>query len=363
VSELSEPPTTEAGLLQKGAALIEARLPGDWQWKLDKSQAAAGFDAVATISPPAGRTATLIIEVKQTVEGRGVANLQAQLQASTATMVNAVPVVMARYLSQPVQQRLLDAGLSYVDMTGNINLRSSSPGLFISDRGSDADPWRGPGRPLGTLKGAPAAKVVRTLADFNGTWTVRELVGEAATSTGSTYRVLDFLERDGLVVREENGRLVEIDWPQMLRRWSTDYGFVDTNEVTRWIAPRGIEPLMKRIAERNPDSDYAVTGTIAAAQWAPYAPARMAMIYAANPEAAAAEWGLRLAEAGANVILGQPKFDAVYARSEANAEGVIMASPSQVVVDLMTGPGRNPSEAEELLTWMQRNEGEWRRDR
>ena len=29
-------------------------------------------------------------------------------------------------------------------------------------------------------------------------------------------------------------------------------------------------------------------------------------------------------------------------------------------VDLMTGPGRNPAEAEELLGWLQRNEQSWR---
>lgn len=52
-------------------------------------------------------------------------------------------------------------------------------------------------------------------------------------------------------------------------------------------------------------------------------------------------------------MLAQPQFDVVYERSLANREGVIVAAPTQVVVDLMSGPGRNPSEAEELLQWMQ----------
>ena len=37
-----------------------------------------------------------------------------------------------------------------------------------------------------------------------------------------------------------------------------------------------------------------------------------------------------------------------------------LAAPTQVVVDLMTGPGRSPNEAEELLEWMKRNERSWR---
>ena len=73
------------------------------------------------------------------------------------------------------------------------------------------------------------------------------------------------------------------------------------------------------------------------------------------------EWDLRPAEAGANVILAQPAYDVVFERSLTNIDGVVVAAPTQVVVDLMTGPGRNPSEAEELLEWMKRNEQSWRR--
>ena len=38
-----------------------------------------------------------------------------------------------------------------------------------------------------------------------------------------------------------------------------------------------------------------------------------------------------------------------------------IAAPAQVAVDLWNGPGRNPSEAQELLAWMSANESEWRK--
>jgi hypothetical protein len=363
--DLAEPPESEAGIVLRGADMIEARLPSDWQWELDADAPVSDrrVDGLATISDSNAQVGTLIIEAKQIIEGRDVANLKSQLDSTTSLFTNAVPVVMARFLSMPVQAKLKTAGLSYVDMTGNIYLRTTTPGLFISDRGADSDPWRGPGRPRGTLKGAPAAKIVRALADFTGIWTVRELVDKAETSTGSTYRVIDFLEREGLAIREETGKISVTDWPAMLRRWSNDYTFADTNQVTRWIAPRGLDQLTQVIADNNADDEYVVTGSLAAAQWAPYAPARMAMIYASNPDDAAEKWDLRAADAGANVILGQPRFDTVFVRSAPNEAGVVIAAASQVVVDLMTGPGRNPSESEELLTWMQGNEGTWRRER
>jgi hypothetical protein len=84
------------------------------------------------------------------------------------------------------------------------------------------------------------------------------------------------------------------------------------------------------------------------------------MIYVADAEKMANLWGLRPVDAGANVMLAGPVFDVVFERSIQNKEGVVLAAPTQVVVDLMTGPGRSPNEAEELLEWMKRNERSWR---
>jgi hypothetical protein len=104
-----------------------------------------------------------------------------------------------------------------------------------------------------------------------------------------------------------------------------------------------------------------MSGTIAAAEWAAYAPARLATIYVDDASQAAQAWDLRPADTGANVILAQPQYEVVFERSLLNTNGMTVVAPSQVVVDLMTGPGRNPSEAEELLEWMERNEQSWRR--
>jgi hypothetical protein len=38
----------------------------------------------------------------------------------------------------------------------------------------------------------------------------------------------------------------------------------------------------------------------------------------------------------------------------------VTVAPTQLVVDLLTGPGREPSEGDELLAWMKRNEDAWR---
>lgn len=356
----SEAPETEAEIVQRAVSLLRDRLPTAWTIRQMTSSDRA-VDALIEVRDVEGTSTTLVVEAKRSVEGRNVAHVKDQLEQFTNRIAGSRGLVAARYLSPPVRARLDQAGLSYIDATGNIRVQLDSPGLFVSDRGSDSDPWRGAGRPRGTLKGDPAAKLVRAIADFSGVWTVRELVDISKASTGSTYRVVEFLEREGLATRSDDGRVTVSDWEQVLRRWSNDYSFVGSNKVTRWIAPRGLPDLVERIGSIEAPSTYAVTGTLAAAQRAAYAPARLASIYVADSDAAADAWDLRPADTGANVLLAVPKFDVVFDRSMRDKQsGIMFAAPSQVVVDLMTGPGRNPSEAEELLDWMKRNEQSWR---
>lgn len=353
-------PQNEAEVLRAAMAALANRLPTGWTVQpLSDGVHDAYYDALWEVAAPDGTSATLVVEAKRVVEKRDTVALLHQLERTMREISGSCGVVVARYLSPPVRKRLSDAGLSYIDATGNVHLNVLRPGLYVADRGADRDPWRGPGRPRGTLKGAPAAKIVRALLDHDRVWAIRELVEVAGVSTGSTYRVIEFLESEDLATRNNSGAVVVPDWVALLRRWSEDYGFVRSSRVTRWIAPRGLSNLVERGA--GSPVQYAVTGTLAAAEWASYAPARSAMIYTADAERAAQLWDLRPADAGANVMLAEPETDVVFTRTLATASGLTIAAPTQVAVDLMTGPGRSPSEAEELIEWMTRNESSWRR--
>lgn len=331
-------------------------LPAGWSGRLSlesEHATASRFDAELTVRAPDGAEVTAPIEAKRIIEGRDVASIVETTQSARERLI-----VIARYLPATVREKLTGAGLSWADATGNMRVSFNEPGLFVSDRGADSDPWRGPGRAKGTLKGEPAAKVVRVLIDFDREWSMRDLAEGARASTGATYRVVDFLEEEGLIERVDRRVLVR-DWEPILRRWSADYSFVRNNSTTQWIAPRGIEDVLAR-ARTTTGSRYAVTSTVAAARWAPYAPARSAMIYVDSASEIAEAWDLREVETGANVVLARSAYDVVFERAD-QWDGVTVAAASQVAVDLLTGPGRNPSEAEELIDWMKRNESVWRR--
>jgi len=347
----------ESDIVNEATRRIADRLPRGWTGELsiEQGRGTGGVaDAMLHVRAPDGVALTVPIEVKRVVEGRDVASLAEKAHSTTGDFI-----VMARYLPATVRERLTAVGLSWADATGNMRISFARPGLFVADRGADRDPWRGPGRAKGTLKGDPAAKVVRALVDIDREWAMRDLVDVSRASTGATYRVVEFLEEEGLVERIDR-RVIVRDWEPILRRWSADYSFVRDNAISQWIAPRGIDDVLGGARETSMVGRYAVTSTLAAARWAPYAPARSAMIYVDSPVSAAKAWGLRETDAGGNVVLAQPGYEVVFERAE-TWDGVVMAAPSQVAVDLLTGPGRNPSEAEELITWMKRNEPAWRR--
>lgn len=353
-------PQTEIDVLRRGKTILADRLPPGWSLRNVPVAPGDRGDALLEVRAPDGALVNLVLEAKRVVEGRDVGALCKQLDAYVSNVPCGQGVVVARYLSPPVRARLQEVGLSYLDATGNVRIEVESPGLYLSDRGADKDPWRAPGRPRGTLKGAPAAKVVRAVVDITGSWRVRQIVDVAKVSTGAAYRVVEYLEREGLATREETGEIMIPDWARLLRRWSDDFGFVRNSKVTRWIAPRGLPDLIDRAGGDDGVPRYVFTGTVAAAEWAAYAPARSALVYASDAQAVAQAWDLRPADAGANVVLGEPDFDVVFERSLTTQAGLQVAAPSQVVVDLLTGPGRGPSEAEELLNWMARNEESWR---
>jgi hypothetical protein len=344
--------------------LVRGRLPAGWEARFEArvGSPARDLDAILRLVAPGGERATLVIAARRLLEARDVALAIERLRRAASALpddAEVVPILAARYLAPSTRARIAEAGAGYVDATGNMRVIANRPALFIADRGADRDPWRGPGRPRGSLKGPPAARVVRALVDFAPPYTVPELSKRAGASTGATYRAVEFLEQEGLVERQRYGSIGNVRWRKLLERWSEDYGFASSNTVETYLDPRGLAALTDRLALL-PDLDYVVTGSLAAERVAAYAPARLATLYVGDLPAAVEALDIRRTDVGANVALAIGAYDVAFDRAE-TIDGLRVAALSQVAVDLLTGPGRNPSEATALLDWMEADESRWRR--
>lgn len=290
------------------------------------------------------------------------------------------PVLVARYLSPSVREVLVDWDVGYADATGNLRLSLDRPSLFIRDAGALRDPWRGPGRPRGDLKGPTAARIVRGLIDFLPPYSLPELSKRSGASVGATYRMVDFLEEQGLVLREgsqdqrpsreresqreERGQIVVVEWRRLLLMWSEQFR-EKAPPMSGYLEPRGLDETtaqLRRWQARGGwrDIPYVATGSLAAQYYAPYAPAKLGMFYAQDPESFAQQLNLRPTDRGANILIAAPVDRVVFDRAQ-TTDGLRVAAPSQVAADLLMSPGRGPEEAGALMDWMEGHTGAWRR--
>ena len=339
---------------------LASKLPDGWSLS-DDNEAPSGIDAVVRLADPLGTTAVIAVEAKRIVERRDLGRIRERVNAALLKLdCEANGLVAARYLSPQVRAELAESGLSYIDAVGNMRIALNRPAIFLADRVTDRDPWRGPGRPRGSLKGEPAARVVRTLIDYREPLSVSNLLRLSGASTGATYRVRDYLLEENLIEQVPDSTYRAPDWQKLLRAWARDYA--QPQATTRsFIAPRGLDSV-RALARELDAVRYAVTGSLAAGEWAPYAPVKLARVYVEDIDAAAALLDLRPTEVGQNVMLVEPKNanSSVFANTWTARDGVTLAAPSQVAVDLLNGPGRSPAEGEALIAWMSANEGAWR---
>jgi len=363
--DVEMPPEREVDVLRQAVMHLRRRLPRQWSINVREDVRTGGrrVDALAELSAPGEMPTTLIFDAKRSVVTANLPGIVDQLRMMSSQVApkasSITPIVVARYLGSTARSWLERNEISYADATGNVHLVVDRPAIFLHDRGADRDPWRGPGRPRGTLVGPPAARVVRTLVDFAPPMTVPKLVTRSGASTGATYRVVEFLEQEALISREAKGPIRAVEWRRILERWSRDYGFQRSNTVGIYLEPRGLNALADRLAQSQ-NLRYAMTGSAAVQRLAPYAPPRLAMIYVDDIPSAADELGLRPVEAGGNVLLASGDYDVVFDRT-VTQDGLTFVAPSQAAVDLLTGPGRSPAEAQALLDWMETHEREWRR--
>jgi hypothetical protein len=309
-------------------------------------------DALLEVIAPDGAAAVLAVEEKTRLDPRDVRPLVATLKRAGERR----PILaVARFLSPRTRELLREEGVNYLDATGNMHLALGRPGLFVETQGSSKDPESEP-RPLRSLRGAAAGRIVRALCELDPPYGIRELAQRANTPLGSVARVAGLLDREALVERDESGRILRVQRPGLIRRWTQDYGMQRSNETMTGLAPRGMAPLLARLRDL---AHYSITGSLAASRRISLAPARLATIYSEDPIDMAKALDVRPADAGANVVLLRP-YDRVVFERTWGEEGLVFAALSQVAADLLTSPGRAPSEGEELLRWMGEHVDGWR---
>ena len=163
---------------------------------------------------------------------------------------------------------------------------------------------------------------------------MRQLAALAETDPGYVSRLLDLFEREELVRRNQRGSVEEVDVPGLIRRWATEYRFVEANRAVLCHDIGGPRALLCRLRES--DIPYAVTGRASAAVLAHQSLPNVVACYVDNPERAARRRICRRCATG-NVVLLEP-FDAVVFAETWERDGFRHAAPSQLPPTCLAAP-------------------------
>ncbi|MCC5953641.1 MAG: hypothetical protein JJU45_16230 [Acidimicrobiia bacterium] len=265
-------------------------------------------------------------------------------------------LIVANWLSPRSRDLLDERGVGYMDETGNARLAVDRPGLMIRTEGSQRNPTPEPAKGPG-LRGPKAWALMRTLVEVQPPYGVSDLATTVDTDPGYVSRLLATLSEELLVSRVPRGPVEQVEWEALLRQVTSSYSLLDSNEPTNWIGSAGPEQFLRDLSA-TPAGRWAVTGSFAASELVSVAAPGIAIVLADDPERVAALTRLRSVRTGGNVVIARPYDDVVFDRTWSR-NGITYASPAQLAVDCLTGPGRMPTEGEALLDWLRARAPQW----
>ncbi|QWC91263.1 type IV toxin-antitoxin system AbiEi family antitoxin [Cupriavidus metallidurans] len=262
---------------------------------------------------------------------------------------DAVPILIAPYLSPAVRHMCRDSGVGYLDLSGNA--RIAFGGVFIEREMSDKPAVEQ--RELKSLFKPKSALVLRAmLREPTRAWRVTELADATGVSLGHISNV-----RTGLLDREwarVGERGLQLSAPEaLLDAWKAAYA-APAGESRRFYTPlhgKAFEDAARSALSLQGKSARAVFASFSAANWlAPYGRTGTQYFYADRLGLEQLQAALRLAPAskGENVVVWLPKDEGLFVDAIEVAPGAICTSPVQTYLDLSLSGERGEEAAEHL---------------
>ncbi len=323
---------------------LDSLVPPGWQVEIARRSDDGG---VVRVDSPDGVSGELRVIVCRDLTPREVVALPEPEEAT---------IVAAEWLSPRSRELLADIGYGYVDLTGNVGVVVSRPGIVCRTDGAQRDPSPKP-VPRLNIRGPRAWALLRTLAEVQPPYGVSDLANAIDSDPGYVSRLLAALADELLISRVARGPVEHVEWEAMLRQITSSYSLLEANDTTNWVASGGAEQFVEDLASTNAKT-WAVTGSFAASRLVSVAAPEIAVVYADDPERIATLARLSQVRNGGNVVIARPYDQIVFERTWTR-DNVVYASPAQIAVDCLTGPGRMPTQGEALLEWMRRKAPRW----
>lgn len=310
----------------------------------EAGQGAARPDFLISLEAPVG-TQTLVVEVKSAGQPRMAREAVNQLLRFSQSFPQAFPVFIAPYISPKAAEICEQAGVGYIDFSGNCRLcfqevyieKTGKPNVFSEKRD------------LRSLYSPKAENVLRVLlTNPLKAWKIQELADEGNVSVGQVANVKKILlnrewlsEADGMVLSEPE---------KLLSEWARNYNF-RKNRVRDFYSLKNVSEIEFSLANlcKEEKLTYALTSFSGAARLAPAVRYQRVFAYIEETEKdIAGLLDLKEVPSGANVSLLTPYDEGIFYGSE-DIDGIRIASPIQIYLDLKTYRGRGEEAADMLF--------------
>lgn len=337
-------PTATRRLFDAATSSLNSLLPPGWSLKvLDRSSTGG----VVQLSTSDGLTGKLSVLVRDRLAPR---------EAAVLPVPEEPAIVAASWLSPRTRELLVETGYGYIDQTGNARVTVSRPGLVVYSDGARRDPSPKP-VPEPNIRGPRAWALLRTLAEVLPPYGVSELAKAIDADPGYASRLLEAISDELLITRKPRRPVERVEWQPVLHQMAKSYSLLRSNETSNWVASAGSDQFLKDLASSG-TRGWAVTGSFGAAPLVSVAAPEIAVIYTDDPELMANLAKLQPVRTGGNVVAARP-YDPIVFKRTWNRDGITYASPAQIAVDCLTGPGRMPAEGDALLEWMDARTPNW----
>lgn len=269
---------------------------------------------------------------------------------------DAIPLVIAPFLSPASQALCKEHKVAFIDQQGNARLVFD--GVFI-ERVAAGKP-ASVRRDLKSLFTPKAAQVLRLLLrDPWRPWRVTELAEKAEVSLGQVSNVRRaLLDREWATVTEEGLALKDPD--ALLDAWSEAYAGLGgkKNSYYTTLHGKGLEDAFLELFRDQRDRPGVLLASFTAAKWlAPYGRIATHNLLSQPAELEHLHQTLALQPAvnGANIVVTMPAHEGVFLDAVHPSPGIVCTSPVQTFLDLSAAGERGKEAAEhlrsKLLRW------------
>lgn len=303
----------------------------------------ARWDAVLKLRA-AGKTRRIVCEVKSVGEPRYLAQAITSLKHAVQKDPRAYPLVVAPYISPEGQRLCREAGIGFLDLTGNAFL--SFDGILI-DRSGSKPPPRAKAR-LRRLFAPRSSRIIRVLLEQpEGEWTMSRLAEEATVSLRTVHLVIHALEEKAFVVKRRGA--ITLQKPgDLLDLWAQNYSVEQQRRQTFYSFVKSPAELAAKLSDHAVEHKEAIGLTLhsGAAFVAPFVRSPDVHAYfVGDRDRLMKALDLRPVESGGTVHLLEPFDEGIFYRVQ-HIRGVRVVCNTQLYLDLVNYPARGREQAE-----------------